>query len=179
MPGPGQAGVIQNSQLARYPRLQPFHQRDRPGQRRIRHRRMEDLVDHHHNLPGPLIIGRAQLIGSTLDGGDDRLLQRTLLRIAEHELGQLLAAGIGEQPDQPRRKVINDKHHASSLPASVRSTAFIAGTWPWLPFFTATQLTMMTCQLVRALYQWRAVSPGRRIDHLWECHRAEKLAASV
>ena len=46
-----------------------------------------------------------------------RLPQRTLLITAEHQRGQLLAAGIGEQPDQPRHKVIRDKHHASSLPS--------------------------------------------------------------
>ena len=45
------------------------------------------------------------------------------LREVQHERGQLLAAGISEQPDQPRRKVINDKHHASSLPATMRSAA--------------------------------------------------------
>jgi hypothetical protein len=39
------------------------------------------------------------------------------LRIAEHKAGQLLAAGISDEPDQPRRKGINDKHHASSLPS--------------------------------------------------------------
>jgi hypothetical protein len=42
------------------------------------------------------------------------------LREVQHERGQLLAAGISEQPDQPRRKVTNDKHHASSLPATVQ-----------------------------------------------------------
>ena len=104
--------------------MQPFHKRGHPSQRRIRHRRMEDFADHHRDLPGPLTIGWAQLIGGVPDSGDSRLLQRTLLRIAEHEPGQLLAAGISEQPDQTGRKVINDKHHASSFPATARSTAF-------------------------------------------------------
>ena len=75
------------------------------------------------DLPGPLTIRWAQLIGGVLDGGDSRLLQRTVLRTAEYQRGQLLAAGISEQPDQPRRKVINDKHHYSSLSATVRPTA--------------------------------------------------------
>ena len=43
-----------------------------------------------------------------------------------------------DQTDQPRRKVINDKHHASSLPATARSTAsfsrpvFRANSSEWL-----------------------------------------------
>jgi hypothetical protein len=57
-----------------------------------------------------------------LDCGIGRL-QRTLLRIAEDQRRQLLAASICEQPDQPRRKVIDDKHHSSSLSATVRPTA--------------------------------------------------------
>jgi hypothetical protein len=107
-----------------------------PGQRRIRHWRTEDFADHHRDLPGPLTIRWAQLIGGVLGGGDSRLLQRTLLRIAEHQRGQLLAAGISEQPDQPRREGINDKHHASSLPATVRSAAFSSARVTAI-FFTA------------------------------------------
>ncbi len=123
MPGTGQVSIIQDSKLARYPRLQLRRKRGHPGQRRIRHRRSEDFPDNQRDLPGPMTIRWAQLIGGVLDGGDGRLLQRTLLRTAEHQRRQLLAASICEQPDQPRRKVINDKHHSSSLSATVRPTA--------------------------------------------------------
>jgi hypothetical protein len=44
------------------------------------------------------------------------MAQRTLLITAEHQPRQPLAAGIGDKPNQPRREVIRDKNHASSLP---------------------------------------------------------------
>ena len=82
---PGQVSIIQDCQLGRYTRLQALRQRGHPGQRRIRYRPAEDLVNHHRDLPGALAIRRAQLTSDTLDSGGRRLPQRTLLRIAEHQ----------------------------------------------------------------------------------------------
>jgi hypothetical protein len=88
-------------------------------------------------LLGPLAIGWAELTSRVPDGGGSRLVQRTLLLTSEDQRGQLLTAGISEQPDQPRRKVINDSHHASILPATVRSTCHFRRARAAASFITA------------------------------------------
>jgi hypothetical protein len=80
-------------------------------------RRREYLVDHPRQLGRLLRIVWAQLAGGGLDSGRGRLSQRTLLLTAEHQRGHLLAARIGEQPDQPRPEVISNKRHTASFPA--------------------------------------------------------------
>ena len=54
LPGASPAGIIQHGQLSRYPRLQHFQHRHRPGQRRILHGLAEGFPDHHRELPGLL-----------------------------------------------------------------------------------------------------------------------------
>ena len=118
LPGASQLGVIEHSQLPGYPRLQAFQQHHGPGQRRIRHRMTEDLVDHHRDLPGLLAARQAHLLGGSPDGGVGRLPQRPLLLAAEYQLGQLLAASTGKLPDEPSPERVSNEHHTSSLPAT-------------------------------------------------------------
>ena len=120
LPGAGQPGIIEHSQLSGYPRLQAFQQHHRPGQRRIWHRITEDLADHHRDLPGLLATRWAHLLGGGPDCGVGRPPQRTLLLTAEYQLGQLLAASVGKLPDEPPPKSVSNEHHASSLPATVQ-----------------------------------------------------------
>ena len=115
--GAGQSPVIQDSQLCGDSRLQRLQQRHLPSQHRVRRWLPEDLADHHRQLLSLLTARWGQLRCGGLNSGRGGLAQRTLLITAQHQRDQLLAAGIGEQPDQPRPKVIGDKHHPSSLPS--------------------------------------------------------------
>jgi hypothetical protein len=91
-------GIIRHGQLSRYPGLQHFQQRHRLGQWRILHGLAEGFADHHRELPG-LLSRQVHLGGGALDSGGGCLPQCTFLVAAEHQRGQLLAAGIGQQPD--------------------------------------------------------------------------------
>ena len=74
-----------------------------------------DLTDHHRQLLS-LLSRWGQLRRGGLDGGRHGPAQRPLLIGAQHQGDQLLAASIGDQPDQPPQQIIYDKDHASSLP---------------------------------------------------------------
>ena len=117
LPGTGDVRVIQDSQPGGDPRLQRLQQRRLPSQRHLR-RAAEHLTDHHHQLLS-LLARWGQLRGGGLNGGLNGRPQRPLLISAQHPCDQLLTAGIGDQPDQPRQQIIDDKDHVSSLPPSV------------------------------------------------------------
>ncbi len=120
LPRASDRGVIQDGQVCGDACLQCLQQCRLPSHRRGWHRLTEDLTEHHRQLP-LLPATRTELGRSRLDGGRSRLAQRTLLITAQHQRGQLPTACVGEQTDQPRPKVIGDKHHASSLPLRRRT----------------------------------------------------------
>ena len=63
-----------------------------------------------------LLIRWGQLPGRGLNGGLNGRAECALLISAQHPCDQLLAARIGEQPDQPPQQIVHDKDHVSSLP---------------------------------------------------------------
>jgi transposase len=71
-------------------------------------------------LPGLHATSRAHLLSGSPDRSIGCPPQRTLLLTAKHQLGQLLAASVGKLPDQPPPKSVSNKHHTSSLPATVQ-----------------------------------------------------------
>ena len=82
----------------------------------------EHLADHHCQLFGFFLVAGPQLRGRP----DNRRLscssQRPLQFITGNQLDQAPAAGISQQPDQPRHQVINKHRHSHILvaPASLR-----------------------------------------------------------
>ena len=75
----------------------------------------ENLTDRGRQLV-TLRVRRGQLRGGGRNSCLNGRAQRPLLIGAQHPGDQLLAAGIGDQPNQPPQQVIDDKH-ASILPS--------------------------------------------------------------
>ena len=79
------------------------------------------LVSRSIQRATPMILHDVEQVSGRLQGCQSG--NGSLLISAEHQRGQLPAPGVGEQPDQPRPKVIRHKHHVSSLPCSLARRA--------------------------------------------------------